>query len=419
MDSNTSTTHTAAKPWPCRFTDLGPGAHSSTKEEGGWQVYGSRVWLHASHTPWTDGQLSPQLLTQWIPGMNCSIQASCKYCRQESWMDGKMVTWVDTQFCMWSKKPAQTQVWQIHLINEDLAQEICLHLHSKGKYVCAMDIVWFLDTLEMKKWLNLKRLISERTAHRWMAKMGCCWKNRPKGQHKDGHDNEDVITNKMSFSLSLHPSNLKCASGQKMALWKLSTRNQRAQMTLAQGCLISHYIQGGGLWSGCMMSPHFTLMISMFCIGCTLVRVSNHMWRVKEHHKWWQTLFHQIMAGCEKKKGESQWKSCKALTNICSSNSSARVMFKAGKNQDGYFINDKILAQANWAMDILDNNYPDDVHVFFYDNTKTHSTPTRCTFHLVHDFKTPQGCGLQLLVHSQKPWWHHTNNSDARWWVCW
>ena len=27
-----------------------------------------------------------------------------------------------------------------------------------------------------------------------MAKMGCRWKSRPKGQHKDGHDNEDVVT---------------------------------------------------------------------------------------------------------------------------------------------------------------------------------------------------------------------------------
>ena len=48
-------------------------------------------------------------------------------------------------------------------------------------------------------------------------------------------------------------------------------------------------------------------------------------------------------------------------------------MFKAGKNKDGYFTNDEILAQANRAMDILDNDYPDDTHVFFYDNAKTHT----------------------------------------------
>ena len=80
------------------------------------------------------------------------------------------------------------------LEDEDLAQEICLHLQSKGKYVYTMDIVWFLDTPEMKKWLNLKRSISKRMVHRWMAKMGYCWKKEPKGQYKDGHKCEDVVT---------------------------------------------------------------------------------------------------------------------------------------------------------------------------------------------------------------------------------
>jgi len=47
------------------------------------------------------------------------------------------------------------------LEDEDLAQEICLHLQSKGKYVCAMDVVRFLDTPEMKERLNLKKSISE------------------------------------------------------------------------------------------------------------------------------------------------------------------------------------------------------------------------------------------------------------------
>jgi len=48
-------------------------------------------------------------------------------------------------------------------------------------------------------------------------------------------------------------------------------------------------------------------------------------------------------------------------------------MFKAGKNRDGYFTNDEILEQANQAMDILDKDYLDDTHVFFYDNAKTHT----------------------------------------------
>jgi len=79
------------------------------------------------------------------------------------------------------------------LEDEDLAQEICLHLQSKGPYVCAMDIVQFLETPEMKERLNLKKPILERTARRWMNRMGYRWKKEPKGQYKDGHECEDVV----------------------------------------------------------------------------------------------------------------------------------------------------------------------------------------------------------------------------------
>jgi len=87
------------------------------------------------------------------------------------------------------------------LEDEDLAQEICRDLQSKGKYVCTMDIVQFLDTPEMKEWLNLKKLISERTACRWMVKMGYHWKKEPKGQYKDGHKCKDVVTYQQNIFL--------------------------------------------------------------------------------------------------------------------------------------------------------------------------------------------------------------------------
>jgi len=81
------------------------------------------------------------------------------------------------------------------------------------------------------------------------------------------------------------------------------------------------------------------------------------------------------MAGCKQTMGESQAIIAMKTTysQIIFSNDSARVMFKAGKNRDGYFTNDEILEQANRAMDILDKDYPDDTHVFFYDNAKTHT----------------------------------------------
>jgi hypothetical protein len=99
------------------------------------------------------------------------------------------------------------------------------------------------------------------------------------------------------------------------------------------------------------------------------------MQKVKRRRKWLQILCHWIMAGCKQTMGESQAIIAMKTTysQIIFSNDSVRVMFKAGKNQDGYFTNDKILEQADRAMDILDKDYLDDTHVFFYDNAKTHT----------------------------------------------
>jgi len=43
------------------------------------------------------------------------------------------------------------------LVNEDLAQQIHLYLKGIGKFVKAMDILHYLDTLEMKASLKLKK----------------------------------------------------------------------------------------------------------------------------------------------------------------------------------------------------------------------------------------------------------------------
>ena len=51
---------------------------------------------------------------------------------------------------------------------------------------------------------------------------------------------------------------------------------------------------------------------------------------------------------------------------------SAHVIFRPGKNREGYFTNDDILAQAEKAMAILSKYYPDEDHFFIYDNATTH-----------------------------------------------
>ena len=79
------------------------------------------------------------------------------------------------------------------LNNQDLVNDLHLHLQSIGKYVRAMDVVHFLDWPEVQKKYGLKKMISLRTAHRWMKKIGYRWQKTPKGQFVDGHEREDVV----------------------------------------------------------------------------------------------------------------------------------------------------------------------------------------------------------------------------------
>jgi hypothetical protein len=53
-------------------------------------------------------------------------------------------------------------------------------------------------------------------------------------------------------------------------------------------------------------------------------------------------------------------------------NEEAQVLFKAGKNQEGYFTSKDILKQTEKAIDILQKYYPDNDHVLVYDNATTH-----------------------------------------------
>jgi hypothetical protein len=63
----------------------------------------------------------------------------------------------------------------------DLAQAIHLHLQSLGSYVCAMDIVCFLDDPKVQANHGLKKSISLATAKRWLEAMDYRWSKTPKG----------------------------------------------------------------------------------------------------------------------------------------------------------------------------------------------------------------------------------------------
>ena len=79
------------------------------------------------------------------------------------------------------------------LENEAVAGEIKLHLQSKGKYICAEDIMTFLSDAAVREDLGIKKPISIQTARSWLRKMGYRWRAEPKGQYFDGHERPDVV----------------------------------------------------------------------------------------------------------------------------------------------------------------------------------------------------------------------------------
>jgi hypothetical protein len=79
------------------------------------------------------------------------------------------------------------------LDDEDLMQELNLHLQSVGKWICAQDVVRFMNQEHIKDKLQLKQTIHLRTAQRWMNRLDYRWQKEPKGQYSDGHGRWDVV----------------------------------------------------------------------------------------------------------------------------------------------------------------------------------------------------------------------------------
>ena len=79
------------------------------------------------------------------------------------------------------------------LENEDLAQEIRLHLQELGNDMTADKLVRFLSTPDIKDRYGITRTITRRTAEKYIKSLGYRWQEAVKGQYVDGHERVDVV----------------------------------------------------------------------------------------------------------------------------------------------------------------------------------------------------------------------------------
>ena len=226
--------------------------------------------------------------------------------------------------------------------DEGLAQEIHLYLQGIGKYVKAMDIVNFLDTPDMRERLDLKKQIHLSTAQRWMARMGYRWAHDPKGQFVDGHEREDVVTYRQGVFLPAWQAIIG-----KTRKW---TKDNLEDM-------------------GASPRPNERKTVVWFHDESTFYANDRRLSR-------W---VHKAEKAVPYAKGEGASEMVADMVSadygwLCSPDGKeqARVLFKAGKAREGNFTNDDILKQVTKAMAILDEHYPDEDHVFVFDNATTH-----------------------------------------------
>ena len=238
------------------------------------------------------------------------------------------------------------------LEHEDIAQEILLHLQGIGKHVCAQDIVTYLDRPDVKARLKLKKTTSLATAQRWMAKLEFRFGKAPRGQYIDGHERPDVVKVRQEEFL---PAMAK-------VLPSMRTWND-GQEDLPQEIQWPHDEDDG--------PRPFQNTVVTWCHDESIFRALDRrsLYWVHASEKAVpqpKTDGASLMAS-EFVSADYGWLQSRDGKN------SARILFKPGKNRDGYLTNDDIVDQANTAMDILDADYKHERHVFIYDNVTTHT----------------------------------------------
>jgi hypothetical protein len=239
--------------------------------------------------------------------------------------------------------------------DKDLKHDLLSYLQEIGKYVWAMDVVNYMNMEEVKIAYGLQTGISLATAKRWMHHLGYRWGKTPTGQYVDGHEREDVVKYRSDVFIPawLQLQERMCAwegenltidhtleSGRRVVVWhhdeSIFYSNDRRKVRWAHSSEKAvPYTKGEGA----------SLMVADF---------------VSSDYGW-----------------------------LCSPDGKdrARVLFKPGKNRDGYFNCDDIVQQAGTAMDILQRHFPNEDHVFIFDNATTH---TKCAEDALSARKMPK-----------------------------
>ncbi|KZP03294.1 hypothetical protein FIBSPDRAFT_769167, partial [Athelia psychrophila] len=233
------------------------------------------------------------------------------------------------------------------LEHEDLADEIHCHLVEIAKegYICTQDVVDFISTPEIQEKLGSKaRGISIRTAQRWMKKHEWRYGKKAKGMYMDGHEREDVVAYRDGF----------------VARWQ---EYEKRMVTFDNDGVESPFPPGFPV----AQTGRFRLIL--------ITHDESTFYAYDRRKSMWS---HVSDPHVPDRKGEgpslmisdmltSEW------GRLVYEDEEARVVFKAGKNRDGWFASGDLLQQVEKSIDIFEaktNRFA--TGLFLFDNAPSH-----------------------------------------------
>ncbi|TFK83979.1 hypothetical protein K466DRAFT_497444 [Polyporus arcularius HHB13444] len=236
--------------------------------------------------------------------------------------------------------------WTISLLDRqsDLKEAICEHLQAMGKYVRAVDIVHFMaDPANMVRY-GLTKAVCLSTAQSWMHALEYRWTKVPSGQFVDGHERVDVVNYRQSRFLP-----------------EMARSDPHARQWDREGNAVPAPAN----------------------VARPLEKPVVYWWHDESvfyaHDRRQTRWVHKSEKAVPRAKGEG---ASLMVADFVSADygwlrspdgkESARVLFKPGKNRDGYFTHEEILTHATTAMDILQHHFPHEHHILIFDNAPTH-----------------------------------------------
>ncbi|KIO30087.1 hypothetical protein M407DRAFT_69583 [Tulasnella calospora MUT 4182] len=230
--------------------------------------------------------------------------------------------------------------------DEDFKNDIKMHLQAQGKWVKAAHIVEFLQQEEVKQKYGLTKAISECTARRWMHEMAYRYGRERNGQYVDGHEREDVVEYQKNVFLKrwdefesrmlLHDGEGKVVQVPKLPNFPHTLRVE--QVAHDESTFYAHdqrktrWIPEGESPIPAKKGEGISLMASDFCSPS--------------------------LGWLRSPDGSRE----------------ARLLFRAGKNRDGWFDSEDILQQTDLAIDLFEENFPlgNVIGLFCFDNAPSH-----------------------------------------------